>query len=217
MSLPKVTFQLNTLEQEIARVFNVIKEMEFYQKNNYHVDLPQIDKKLLNKIKNCKKLTNKERVKLVRVITNEYDNFKKDKRILKIKRDLKKQEQKFFNKIPRLLKIELSEEYHVYLTQYGPGGSYWLPRNAIVKNINSRGRYTIVHEIIHLMIENLIQKYKISHWQKERMVDLYLSKIFDDYVLQNIEKLRGVKKVDGVFEKKYKLGAEKLIKAIKNI
>ena len=33
----------------------------------------------------------------------------------------------------------------------------------------------IVHEIIHLLIESKIKKYKIQHWEKERIVDLILN------------------------------------------
>jgi hypothetical protein len=33
--------------------------------------------------------------------------------------------------------------------------------------------------------------------------------------LQNIKKIPGIKKIDDVFEKKYKLGAENLMKSIK--
>mgnify|MGYP006300935663 CR=1 FL=1 len=75
--------------------------------------------------------------------------------------------------------------------------------------------YTVAHEILHLMIEHLIQKYKISHWQKERIVDLYMSKIFDDYGLQNIDDKKGIKKVDKIFKDNYDLGVEKIIKLIK--
>lgn len=40
---------------------------------------------------------------------------------------------------------------------------------------NKKGFKTIVHEIVHLLIENQIQKHKIQHWEKERIVDLILN------------------------------------------
>jgi hypothetical protein len=44
-----------------------------------------------------------------------------------------------------------------------------------VLNIRStRAIRVLVHEIIHLMIESDVQKYHISHWEKERIVDLVL-------------------------------------------
>ena len=55
------------------------------------------------------------------------------------------------------------------------GGSYKLP-NLVIYNINNKkGFKTIVHEIIHLLIENQIQEFKIQHWEKERIVDLILN------------------------------------------
>ena len=34
-----------------------------------------------------------------------------------------------------------------------------------------------MHEILHLTIHSLITKYNVSHWQKERIVDLLMMKI----------------------------------------
>ncbi len=36
----------------------------------------------------------------------------------------------------------------------------------------------IFHEIVHMAIEHLIQKYKIQQWHKERLVDLMMDKYF---------------------------------------
>jgi hypothetical protein len=48
---------------------------------------------------------------------------------------------------------------------------------------------TVVHEIVHLGIENsVVRKYKLNHWEKERLVDLVCQRkfgeIFPDYQLQ---------------------------------
>jgi hypothetical protein len=37
-----------------------------------------------------------------------------------------------------------------------------------------------MHEIIHLCIEPLIKKFRIPHWQKERVVDLLFRSFFPD-------------------------------------
>ena len=68
----------------------------------------------------------------------------------------------------------------IRLTNYGVGGSYNLP-SLVVLNINMKMLVkTVVHEIIHLMIQDLIDKYEIKQWEKERVVDNILnSKEFD--------------------------------------
>jgi len=211
----KINFKLNTITQEIERVFETIEEMNFFVKNNYQVCLPKVSKEIRNKIEKCEKLTDLKKEKIKAQIKKEYTSSFKQKEILKIKNFwIKNIEQKFFSNISDLLKIKPLKEYTIYLTQYGCGGSYWPPNKAIV-NINLMCTYTVAHEILHLIIGDLIQKYKISHWQKERIVDLYMSKIFDDYGLQNIDDKKGVKKADKVFKDNYALGVEKIIKMIK--
>lgn len=215
MNLSKVKFKPNTINQEIDRVFETIGEMSFFKRNGYRVFLPKVSRKLMDKIKGCEVLSVSDKKEIINQIKEEYKNPTKEDKILNIKNYwIKNIEQKFFDNIVDLLKIKSLKEYEVYLTQYGCGGSYWPPDKVIV-NINLMRVYTIAHEIVHLMIEYLIRKHKISHWHKERMVDLYLSKIFNDYGLQNIKKIPGIKKIDDIFEKKYKLGAENLIKSIK--
>jgi len=43
------------------------------------------------------------------------------------------------------------------------------------KEAVKKGIKTIVHEIVHLMVEENIQKYKLEHFEKERLVDLILN------------------------------------------
>ncbi|MFA5155142.1 MAG: hypothetical protein WC453_01795 [Patescibacteria group bacterium] len=74
-------------------------------------------------------------------------------------------------KLKETINKDIPSVFQVYLTNYGTNGSYF-PPNIIVVNINSQKGYkTIVHEIIHLLIEDWIQKYNVSHWEKERTVD----------------------------------------------
>lgn len=81
----------------------------------------------------------------------------------------------------------------ISLTQYGVGGSYWLP-NKVIVNINYTWLdyfETIMHELIHLLIEKpLVQKYDLSHKSKEALIDYicshnkYLKNMFPDYPVQ---------------------------------
>ena len=95
--------------------------------------------------------------------------------------------------------------YEIKLTKYGVGGSYNLPNTIIV---NFQGKFgigvskTIIHEIVHLSIQELIEKYKVGHWEKERVVDLILLKIVPEIAkMQNIS--IDTKLVDEAFERYY--------------
>jgi hypothetical protein len=90
---------------------------------------------------------------------------------------------KDFHKQLLTLGLPVSEEYSIYLTRYGVGGSYHLP-NTVVANIDY-GRnvtwLTVAHEITHLIIENLIQEYRVEHWTKERLVSLIINRFFPEH------------------------------------
>lgn len=76
------------------------------------------------------------------------------------------------------LGLPVEDEYIVTLTRYGVGGSYHIP-NSVIVNI-AYGKtdpfVTVLHEIVHLVIEPLIYEHSIEHWTKERLVDLTLSR-----------------------------------------
>jgi hypothetical protein len=79
--------------------------------------------------------------------------------------------------------LRLSDSYEVNLTKYGSGGSYNAATNALIVNIrNSSQREriagAIVHEIIHMTIQHLIDTYAVSHWKKEALVDHLLAHFF---------------------------------------
>ncbi|MEM6793294.1 MAG: hypothetical protein AAF725_04900 [Acidobacteriota bacterium] len=90
------------------------------------------------------------------------------------------------------------ERYKVTLTLYGPGGSYNPETGTIVLFTTPDGRFkggggahTVIHEMMHLAIEEgFVQRFGLSHWEKERLVDLLVKREFSDllpdYRLQNL-------------------------------
>ncbi len=101
--------------------------------------------------------------------------------------------------------LKFQDTYEVFLTSYGVGGSYDVP-NTIVMNMRQRDHNRLViilfHEMIHLTIEHLIQKYSIPHWYKERIVDLFYKKLFPEKSFeQNLPK--EVLAVDSFFNKHF--------------
>ncbi len=85
--------------------------------------------------------------------------------------------------------LTLSDEYNIQLTRYGVGGSYNQPNTVIINILKKSGETkgpqslieSIFHEITHLIIEMQIQKYNISHWDKEIIVNLLLAKLIPEF------------------------------------
>jgi len=101
--------------------------------------------------------------------------------------------------------LKIQSKYIIHITRYGVGGSYNLPNIVVVKvdaDIYSRLIRIIFHEIVHLAIQDLIEKYRIDHWQKERVVDLLIKKI-----APQLSKMQNVpidtEKIDALFSENY--------------
>jgi len=188
----RIVFKINSLDEERERIDQTKKKASWFKEKGYIFVLP-IDS-----------------------LEAEYKLEEYQKRFSQIEREWSKIEQEFFKKTEKILDHKIKEPIEVYLTRYGVGGSYFLP-NKIIVNISDEYRNffnykNLAHEIIHLFIEPLIQKYKIEHWQKERIVDLITSKILSDYNMQKtpVE----TKSVDKSFNKFFP-DVEEIIKNIK--
>ena len=81
------------------------------------------------------------------------------------------------------------DRYQIFLTLYGPGGSYNPGDGSIILLTNPRGgfrRYanpvnTLIHEVVHMGIEeSIVQRLNVPHGLKERLVDLFVKAHFGD-------------------------------------
>jgi len=88
--------------------------------------------------------------------------------------------------------------YTVQLTLYGPGGSYDNTTGQITLFTTQNGKFkgyespanTLIHEIFHIGIEEaVVEKYNLTHQQKERLVDLFVKiwfgEVLPEYRLQS--------------------------------
>lgn len=185
-----------SVDFEVDMVFNTLQKIEWYKEKGYKLTLP------FGIFTEGTETLNKESIK--EAVTKEYN----EEYYKEISEDIldKWQEigEDFLDKFSDI-SIKPLEEYVVFITKYGVGGSYNLPGKIII-NVglmnNKRHIEVIIHEIIHLMIEHLIQKYKISHWTKERIVDLIFSKILPSLAKeQNLSGRIDIKEIDGIFNK----------------
>lgn len=185
---------------EIERIMATLKKLEWFKKRKYSITFPS-DLNL-----NVENYFSKRYIR--KILEKEY-RVKDYKRIsLMIKRKWNKLSERLLRGFSKLgIKMRLS--YSIYLTKYGTKGSYRLP-NIIIINIQGSKSTdvirTIIHEVIHVAIEDKIFKYNISHWQKERIVDLIISKLFPKFskIQRSPEKTKEeMKKVDKFFKEFY--------------
>ncbi len=115
---------------------------------------------------------------------------------LRERKPMLQQALEWFSTLDDSLPFYVPTEYTVVLTLYGPGGSY-NPESATITMLTTPdgrfkgggGAHTIVHEMMHIATEEtLVQRFELSHWEKERLVDVLcqreLGHVLKDYQLQ---------------------------------
>lgn len=155
-------------EYEFTRVKDTLASLDWYNSHGYKPRLPAgINRE-------------SSREEIVSQINKEYEAIRYSKMENEIIAAFSVYDEKFTHKLIEVFGKDIPKTFLVRLTNYGVGGSYNLP-DVVIFNINmKKGIKTIVHEIIHLLIQNQIDKYKVQQWEKERIVDLILnSKEFD--------------------------------------
>jgi len=178
---------------ELERVLRCLKIADWYRENGYRIVLP---KGLV-----VGKTYRRDRVE--RAVEKEYREKDYDAAAKVIETAWKRVSGRFVRALMRD-GIPFLNEYTVQLTKYGTRGSYNPPKGIVI-NIDREdmdiGR-TLRHEIIHLIIHKDIQRYKISHWKKERLVDLICRKIVGrGYRMQTIAEVDP--RVDACFNEYY--------------
>ena len=170
-------------EFEVKRVKQTINDSDWFKQFNYKIFFPEgfnLDSKDLSNLKSqIEKEINPGKVKEIeQEITN---NWRENSKSIKL----------FFDSLP----YKIPDTLIVTFSQYGTGGSYWLPNRVYININSSRLDYseTLFHELVHLFIEKpIIQKYKLEHGSKEALIDYimthnqYLKKMFPDYKIQKV-------------------------------
>ena len=189
-----------SLEDEILRIKNTAERIKHYKEHGYKVFLP---KNLSMDDPNIEEsLINTEYIK--ELLSSEYDeeNYKNNEKYLL--NELPKIDF-VLNHFFKLSSLKPQETYKIIFTRYGVGGSYY-PPDCVIINVRTRKEkqitISIIHEIIHLSIQHLIDKYEIDHWKKERVVDLIINEIAPEInIMQNIP--INTEKIDEAFKKNY--------------
>lgn len=182
-----------SLEDEIKRLEDTIKRIPWYKANGYfeRLKIPQNISEESNKNDIETSIKNEYNEDFYREFVDYIESrFNEIKEKLQILRELKS--------------FSIKNLYTIKLTKYGTGGSYKYEgeKAEIIINIQSKNKEkllgTIAHEVTHIGIEDLIKKYNIKQWDKERIVDLTLERLFPGF--KTPQKTHGdVSRVDNAF------------------
>jgi hypothetical protein len=91
-------------------------------------------------------------------------------------------EEIFFANLQKVGNFDIKESYEAIITMFGPGGSYRLPNTITIRLATEKDfkdiNQNIAHEIIHLALEEFLNKKNILNWQqREDEVNKVLQKV----------------------------------------
>ncbi len=194
IKMPKATISIRpaTSEEEFDIILSTLHRMPFFRQHGYDVVLPDNEKfkQLGNR---STKISESEKDELYDFFSkNIYDRGNYEKGLEKSAH----MTEIFNNAIPILYSFKrkwgfkLLEHYDVILTRYGVGGQYDPMNGKLFLKTNPDGHFkrsdpahTLIHEIIHIGIdEDIIKAYHLTHWEKERVVDLICALKFDGLI-----------------------------------
>ena len=198
----KFNVKANSVYQEIDLIWDKIKNIDFFRKNNYTVSFPehQIVSDLISKSLDGE-LDKNDYNSLAQLIENEIYNevdYKSGINIINSSINEQNLNSSCFQKYNKHWNFKFFNEYKISLTLYGPGGEYKPSKGEVIMLTTTDGKFrrgnnpldTIIHEMVHIGIEeNIIQKFSIPHKIKEQIVDLFIhfhfKEIIPNYQMQN--------------------------------
>lgn len=183
-------------EYEIDRVKGALERLQWFKDNGYNVKFPE------RMVVNLGIDISEDQIKTAVEAEYNEDDFKIKETYL-----LENWHKIVDEASAELAKTSLRPEnlYTIYLTKYGVGGGYNYP-NTVIANAGSFGQgllRMVFHEIVHLMIHTWIIEYKVSHWQKERIVDLLTMKFIPSVSRTQQIPIEVTEPVDRIFDEHY--------------
>jgi hypothetical protein len=146
-------------ETEAKRIRYTLDRLDWFKKERYKVNLP---KKIRQIVDRGLIPTNEE---ILEIVSLEFDQEEYTSKAQELLREWRDKKDEFLQKLTTL-GLPLQSEYRLLFTKYGVGGSYGLPNNIQINFDYPNAKSTIttvLHEIIHLTIENLIHEYTVDH------------------------------------------------------
>ena len=167
--MKKIKFLIKySKEFEIQRVLSTKKKLKWYSDNGYNLNNFTLPKGL-----SVEELSKSSEAEIISYINEEYDSEFFQPHAQTVNSLLPN----YLNKLADYflgINVKILPNIEIKLTRYGIGGSYNIPNTVIIntsKLFNIGLVRVVLHEIIHLHIQNLIDKYEIGQWEKEIIVD----------------------------------------------
>lgn len=177
---PKVELRISFSEAlETERVRYTLNKLPWFKEQGYNVKFPKAIQEDANRGSTIDDAVIQAAVK------GEFDETPYREQSEKLIKEWVENEPSFIANL-KTLGLPLPKEYSIIFTRYGVGGSYNPPNKVIINIASERSTFLeiVMHEIVHLAIEQLIQEYSIDHWTKERVVDLTMSKFLNTRTAQ---------------------------------
>ena len=201
----RISFPVPTIEQEATSIWRTINDIKFFEQQGYKVYLPKIPEidSLIAKSK-VGQFGNQDYSRIYNLVETQLFSEKSYTKAIKKVKD----QETLINTLIASLdntkdqwnwNFKSFDQYKIVFTLYGTGGSYDPDRGVITLFTNEEGKFmnyqspanTIIHEIVHMGIEyEIVQKLRLSHGLKERVVDTIVYLLFKEklpeYRIQNM-------------------------------
>lgn len=199
----RIQINIPTVEAETEYVWRTLRDIQFFEENNYQIGLPkgELIDSLIKKIKSGTLADGDYNELLAYMKERVYDKGDYLKGYAKIEEQQALVNQMISNITQAQFnwRFDQFDTYQVNLTLYGPGGSYDPSNGSLVIYTTTNGQFkgysnpanTIIHEVVHMGIENsIVGAFNVPHPLKERIVDTIVSLNFKhllpDYRIQNM-------------------------------
>lgn len=210
-SSPQIIIRTQTAKEAFDYIMGIIEWSHYYKKYGYYVELPKHDEfKNMYENPNYPPL---DRKTLKKIFTSELYDQSVFKEPLATTHNIEGIIKKGLEKLTQLQKnwgFDLKPKYEIVFSPYGAiithqisptiGRMTTLTNPAIICDPGVL-ETALLHKIVNIGIEkNIIQKYNLSRWQKERVIDLicmlYLNEVIPYYTPPEPNKKHGDRKID---------------------
>ena len=189
-SPPSVSIRSPKPKEEFGHLWQTLRMMPFYRKYGYDVALPSHKRfhELIEAAPNFRDIDKKE---LYRIFAKEIYSKKDYNAGLKKVREIRREIQQAIRRFQLLHEqwgFKILPQYDIVLTLYGPGGWFNPKTGRVILTTTPDGKFkrgnplhTIIHEMVHIGIkESIVDRFDLTHWEKERLVDLLCEIKFAD-------------------------------------
>jgi hypothetical protein len=191
--IPNIIIRPQTAQEEYNYLLFLIRDCLFLHSKNYSVTLPN-HPAIIRLEKNPSLLKSENLQELGHLFLNEIyepDFYKKGVANLKPSISVFRHCISLLKPLNSAWNFKLYTKYSIFLTRYGPGGGYWTKPDgtAIISLLTTKSGafklhspiHTIVHEIVHLGIEDVpVKPNKLNHEEKETVTDQICKIVFKD-------------------------------------